>query len=277
MNSVQKYRVHSIFVVIAIGFAMSYPAALFAEENPDLFQSDMLFVEIGGGGGRTRPGAVTTEKNLFYYDLFRRSANYQNSNALAYWLTLKEHDDPVPLEIYSHGRLMTEFALNDYVGIGGSYNHHRFEMEDVPVLNTWNRDLLLLSYLYLSSRPTTGGLSPSDSQLLDIMYLSSIWKVRKRMFSSHNLNAEVSLHFSVRSFDVYARIGASILSDTPEGRAFHSSGMLGFRYRLFADLYLGLEGYGNEWHVSFDGEPGFSRLVHEYGGRFMIGWRLPPP
>ena len=255
--------------MVFLFFAAS--VAIHAEDpaSSDAFHEKAVYLDLAGGASQPHSSVIkaleTGGSAAFIPLLGDLTATAPDRKLYGLYLL----SQPTGSARAANGRLGIEYGVNNWFGIGGSFETTQVTLKNVPIVVGALGNFGTL--LFLSRN------SPASSPNFVDFFLSSRGTVR--MSPLNVLNIDFGFHFPSPDFlDPYFKFVYGF-GAVDGGFINKAGGILGVRVLIGQHFYFFLEGYGNAMAINFPGDPATGEKpsqtsVNEGGGRFGLGLRF---
>ncbi|MCB1172491.1 MAG: hypothetical protein KDK39_02945 [Leptospiraceae bacterium] len=247
-------------LIVTTGAFLLLSMALHAEESAstDLFRQGEVFIELSGGLAKPSGDAVRAWENDAGAMLLSASMLVSSNNDRKLYGAYQFSKMGDPESQSKNARFGVEYAVLDWLGLGGSFQSTKVEIRNAFV-NSADLAFLALFTSSYSSYYGSSGLS-----LLDIM---AFQQGTVKFAAFNTVNFDISFHLpGTESFDPYIRLGFGPGS-TSGGSVMRAGASLGFRYG--GPVYVGLEAFSNAYTITLTSVG--STTIQESGGRVSLG------
>ncbi|MCB1174480.1 MAG: hypothetical protein KDK39_12995 [Leptospiraceae bacterium] len=242
----------------------------------ELFQDDILFVEMGGAKGSLYPEQMKPDNGIFYYGVWL--GLYQGTLPQFPWLGQVYHRNTASqqYEIQNEGYVRSELAIGDYFSFGALLSADTMVFHKVPADWRTNTSHINSTLVLFNGTNQISQIAADNPYYLAWLY-GDVYPTRAELYLN-SFSPEIGIHASWDATELYFRAGlAAIISHQQDVSSQQESANLGVRILAYDPVTVHLEAYARGWRISSTRGPSFNDYIHEYGGRFGIGLRLTHP
>lgn len=262
---VSTYKLIAALLLVSCG-------SLHAEE--DLFRKGQFFIDLGYAAGQPRGEELdyltdSTAYQLDSYRLLLLSTNQQKQLLGA--LRLATYSEPN--KSAQSGRLGFEYAVVNWLGVGGSLNTEKIRLKGIYTGPIFDITYYLLPIFGTSCDGFFNATASCNPGILD--YIAST-KYDLKSTPLNTLDFDVGFHPGTGAWDPYFRLtmGAGKWDKATVAKGGTS---LGCRYRVASFAYVFAEGYYNYYSIHLSASDsssgtGGSATIQEGGGRAGFGF-----
>lgn len=256
------------------------PLHIIAQSN-DLFRDGELFFDIEGGVSKVESPAIDFLKDTSLYQFSAiTNANQspssgvnQNRQILGFYQLI---NTPEPEVSVKRGRFGIEYAVTNWLGLGGSLNSTKIKIKDYPHWQTF------YPYLYglANGSTSTSGEIPQhifsttgEPSFYD--YLLTFDRTNIELEDLNTLDFNIGFHLpGSENFDPYIQLalgGGSI----PGGYITKMGIALAVRYAPGgSNLYLSARIFGTSFNIISTGDSASNSVLTETGLLLGVGYRI---